>query len=309
MVMVGTLCGYFCPNGPIAYMTKSYGKSKFVSTPRAGVMLPWALARVRAYKVVREEEIRMETVIPAAATALAAGEISRAKALLEPFAESGMLARSETALRLWTELSHYYSRTALLAIVPTKDAPIPDPASFIPDPAPRKAPLNCADNGVLFVHTNVACLLEHEDYSGDLYADIEWSLTGFDSSRRQQRVFFLPKLDEDTQRNEDRWDTEVTPSFGRDGRLYWPHYQRNYHSRGSEGVDLADPKTQREMNVVFDLPAGEKLCNTRDGLRIGRSLFWDDEFVGCYPLWYADIIPGKQRNYRLVWRYGDTSLT
>ncbi len=305
MILVGAPQGFYCPDGPIAYRTKSYGYEKYIKTPRVGVVLPWSVTRIRDYREVLDEERRLCAAVPAAREALSAGDAAKAKNLLEAFAESGSLSRSEEALRIWTELGKYYDRTFLLAVVPTEDPPAPDPASFIPDSAPRKAPVNCANNGVLFIRARVTSLLEHMGNTGDWYADIEWSLTGYDSANRDQKVFFLPKLDWDTQWNEDEWDTDITPHFGKDGRIYWPHYQMNTHSLGSVGIDPADPETQIKMDMVFYLAAGVELRNTKEGLKIGHSLLPDETFTGAYPLWYADIIPGSKRNYRLVWRYGD----
>ena len=301
----GHLMGYFCPDGPVMYYAYGDYKHRTLPTPRAGVSLPWAISQIRDYRQVRAEEESLKAAISEAEAALAAGDILKTKSLLEPFAENGFLTQSEEAQRLWTALAPYFTHTALLAVVPTEDPPIPDPADFTPADIPRKAPYNCADNGIVFVQVEVALLMEHENNTGDLYADIEWSLTGYESADRSRKVFFIPKLDEDTQRNFDVWDTELDPRFHEDGRLYWAHYSMNYHSRGSEGIDLADPKTQRELNMVFSIPAESELRNTKDGLLIGRVRFDDDEFTGCYSLRNAQIIPGKMRNYRIICRYGE----
>ena len=55
--------------------------------------------------------------------------------------------------------------------------------------------------------------------------------------------------------------------------------------------------------MIFYLPASVELQNTENGLRIDNLMF-DDEFEGCYPLWDAEIIPGKKQNYRLIYEYG-----
>ena len=304
VIPAGYLMGYFCPDGPVMYYAYGDYHHRTLPTPRAGVSLPWAISQIRDYSQVRAEEESLKAAISEAEAALAAGDILKTKSLLEPFAESGSLTLSEEAQRLWTALAPYFTHTALLAVVPTEDPPIPDPADFTPSYIPREVPYNCADNGVVFVQVEVALLMEHEGNSGDLYADIEWSLTGYESADRSKKVFFIPKLEEDTQRNFDTWDTDLSPRFHEDGRLYWAHYQMNYRSRGSEGLDLADPKTQRELNMVFTIPTGAELRNTENGLLIGRVRFEDDEFTGCYSLRNAQIIPGKMRNYRIICRYG-----
>ena len=140
--------------------------------------------------------------------------------------------------------------------------------------------------------------------AGYFLGEQSWSEVG-SGDVRSKKVFFIPKLDEDTQRNFDTWDTDLDPHFHEDGRLYWAHYQMNYRSRGSEGIDLADPKTQRELNMVFTIPTGAELRNTENGLLIGKVRFEDDEFTGCYSLRNAQIIPGKMRNYRIICRYGE----
>ncbi len=301
----GDFIGFVLPNGPILYAPVHAEAWETIPTPRAGVRLPFVPSRVQSFDAVREAEERLKNSVPAAAAALKAGDHAGARVRLEPFCQSGIIVHSEEALRLWTALGRHYEPAELLAVVPTDDAPSPEPARRGPGGIDAKSRgKNRAGNGTVLVHTEVSRLQEHEGYTGDVYADIEWSLTGYDALSPDRKVFFIPLLDSETQRDEEKWFTELTPSFSEDGRLRWPVSQLNRDSRGREGIDLADPETQRQLRMEFFLPAGEALRNTDDGLLIGGTLF-DDAFEGCYPLWDARIIRGRRRNYRLVYRYGE----
>jgi hypothetical protein len=93
------------------------------------------------------------------------------------------------------------------------------------------------------------------------------------------------------------WDTNLYMSYLQDGTLCWSQWDKG---------KLDDPAVQKSFpkGMIFYLPAEIELQNTENGLRIDNLLF-DDEFEGCYPLWNAEIIPGRKQNYRLVYEYGE----
>ena len=299
----GDFVGFVLPNGPILYQPKHRWVWETIPMPRSGVSLPYILAQIRTYEEIHREEAALKADVPVAGKMLEAGDPQRARALLEPYCRYGALFENEDALRIWTSLGEYFEQTEILAVVPTDDPPVPDPADHTPDGVdhnPHRK--NWGSNGVVLVHTEVARLQEHEGYTDDVYADIEWSLTGYDAKSPDKKVFFIPLLDAETQRNEEEWYTTLTPSFSKDGRLHWPVSHMHYTSKGIDGIDLGDPKLQRQLKMCFFLPGGTELRNTEEGLVIGHTRF-DDEFEGCFPLYNARIIPGKKRNYRIVSRY------
>ena len=67
-------------------------------------------------------------------------------------------------------------------------------------------------------------------------------------------------------------------------------------------IDLGHPEIQIERGLTMALPAGYRLSNTKAGVDIGGFRF-EDVFDGLQPLWNADIVACRKRNYRLVYQY------
>ncbi len=298
----GKVHGFNCPDGPFMYVPSGSGQ-RTITLPQSDFKLPYLVARLKSCHEIRKEQEQLLTDFSAAKEAFERNDIPAAKALLEPYCRSGAIVHHEAALQLWTLLGKFFDHTKLTAVVPTSDVPVPDPAGyqpFVKEPWTGKSYKNRISNGV--VKLRAECSWEEiEDTSGDYYCDMKWSLTGFDAADETHKVFYIPAFYSFVDHAFDTdpvgaWDTNLYMSFLQDGTLCWSQWDKG---------KLEDPAVQKSFpkGMIFCLPASVELQNTENGLRIDNLLF-DDEFEGCYPLWDAEIIPGKKQNYRLIYEYG-----
>ncbi len=275
-----------------------------ISLPKASLHLPYLVERLKSYHEIRLEQEQLIKDFPTAKIAFDKKDIAAAKTLLEPYCRSSAIIHHEDALRLWTLLGSFYEHIKLAAVVPTSDIPIPDPADyqpFVKEQWTGKYHKNRISNGIVKLYAECSSE-EIADTSGDYYCDMKWSLTGFDATDENHKVFYIPAFYHFVDHAFDTdpvgaWDTNLYMSYLQDGTLCWSQWDKG---------KLDDPAVQKSFpkGMIFYLPAEIELQNTENGLRIDNMLF-DDEFEGCYPLWNAEIIPGRKQNYRLVYEYGE----
>ena len=297
----GHVEGFQCPDGPIRYRPNGLS-SLALSMPKTGCEPPYVIKRLKTYREIVSEQDALSIAFSAAKEAYEYHDYDRVMELLGPYCLSGAIVHHEEALLLWTGLGSFFEPVKLVAVVPTEDAPVPDPVQYQPFVKAPWTDRRCTNNGI--VKLKYECSYEEFiDDGGMAYCNMTWSLTGFDAADESRRVFDIPVFCTYTDSEIDtgeffNWDTGLFLHFLQDGTLCW--------GKKNERGKLEDPEVQKGFSegMVFYLPAGVELQNTREGLRIG-SLLFDDEFEGCYPLYNAEIIPGKKQNYRLVYLYGN----
>ena len=226
------------------------------------------------------------------------GNVMGAFRLLDKNRMNSTLLLHEPSLRLWTKLGTSFKHGKLIAVLPTEDtpAPLPQRSRIVEKTEPSRA--RYATDGTTVATVQSTCKMT-ENLNNGFDLDYSYSLSACDAVSGQP-YFAVRRLTSDSRTDAEELDEELYIDLLPEGRLLYG--KRSWNSPTS--IDLRDPEIQIERGLTMALPAGYRLSNTKEGVDIGGFRF-EDVFDGLQPLWNADIVVCRKRNYRLVYQYID----
>ncbi len=274
--------------------------------PVADTVFPFELVKIASTKERLTAQMNIEEHYREAFDYFENGDYSNAYIALSKSFEDNTLMSHAPSLRLWTALGEHLVRSKLAAVVPTNDAPSPLPKrnalnTFVDNDEPilisQVILCNCADNGQTAVTVHVEEESEYDTCNEYFEYSLSYDLTAYDILSHNE-YYRVDSLWHNFQTDAVRLEKDLGIEFLSENKLWL--FKESW-GRGKT-FDLSDREYQIEHRLKFMLPNGYFLFNTNRGVTIGGFEF-DDAFDDFRPLWNADIIGCRKRNYRLVYQY------
>lgn len=227
------------------------------------------------------------------------GNVMGAFRLLDKSRANSTLLLHEPSLKLWTKLGPYFKHGKLIAVLPTEDTPaaLPQRSRIMENAEPMRA--GYATDGTTVATVHSTCKMA-ENLNNGFDLDYTYSLSACDAASGQP-YFAVLQLTSDSRTDAEELDEELYIELLPEGRLRYGKRSWNCPTV----IDLGHPEIQIERGLTMALPAGYRLSNTKEGVDIGGFHF-EDVFDGLQPLWNADIVMCRKRNYRLVYQYTES---
>ena len=226
------------------------------------------------------------------------GDAIGAFRLLDKSRANSTLQLHEPSLKLWTKLGPYFQHGKLITVLPTDDDPTPLPQRVFIAAKAEPGRANYASDGTTVA--TVSCTRKMtENHNNGVDLDYDYSLSACDAATGQP-YFSVRDLTSDSRTDAEELDEVLHIDLLPDGKLRYG--KRTWNSMIT--TNLCDPQIQINIGLSVALPGEYCLLNTKEGVDIGGFLF-HDVFDGLRPLWNAEIVACRKRNYRLVYQFID----
>lgn len=277
-------------------MIKNYRRELWLKLPDASVQPLYELSMVSSLYERNSAMYEAEQNYVNAQALFNKGDVMGAFRLLDNSRADSTLLLHEPSLKLWTKLGPHFQHGKLITVLPTDDAPTPLPqrVPVVAKTEPRRAGYT-TDGATIATVSYTRKMTENHNNGFDL--DYDYALSACDAASGQL-YFSVRELTSDSRTDAEELDEELYIELLPDGKLRYN--KRTWNSAIT--TNLCNPQVQINIGLTIALPGGYCLSNTKEGVDIGGFCF-QDIFDGLHPLWNADVVACKKRNYRLVYQY------